>query len=77
MIIYWATYASNGYEADYIEYLPECYMSDKMLLILTFGIVVFPPLVVPYWIIKSIVKNIYKMVKHIVKVFKSDTPWFI
>mgnify|MGYP000860255257 FL=1 len=71
----WCAY-SEDYTQTHIEWWYKRYITDKQLLILTFGVVVFPPLIIPYWIIKSVVKNFYKMIKHIKSVFSSDSLWW-
>jgi hypothetical protein len=75
LVFCWLVY-SEDYTKTHIKYWDGPPITDKQLIILTFGVIVFPPLVLPYWIIKSVVKNIYKMVKHIKSVFSSDSPWW-
>lgn len=75
LVFCWIVY-SDDYTKTHIKCFDEQFITDKQLIILTFGVIVFPPLVLPYWIIKSVVKNIYKMVKHIKSVFSSDSPWW-
>lgn len=71
----WSVY-SDDYTKTHIKYWDGQFITDKQLIILTFGVIVFPPLVLPYWFIKRILVTIYKMVKHIKSVFSSDSPWW-
>lgn len=75
LVFCWCDY-SNDYTKTHIEWWYRKYITDKQLLILTFGVVIFPPLVVPYWIVEGVIKTIYKMIKHIKRVFSSDSPWW-
>ena len=75
LIFCWCDY-SEDYTQTHIEWWDKRYITDKQLLILTFGIVIFPPFIIPYWVTKGLIKNFYKMIKHIKSVFSSDSPWF-
>lgn len=71
----WCIY-SDDYNKTHIEWWYRRYVTDKQLVILTLGFFIFPPFIVPYWIIKMVTKIIYKTFKNMKRILSSDSPWW-
>jgi hypothetical protein len=77
IITAWLYYAESRYKNGFIEYYPGMYISEKLLLVLTFGLLILPPFVCTYIIIKNILKMVRNTYIYTTRVFKSSSPWFI
>ena len=68
--------SSERREGGFIQYWVDSYISEKLLLTLTLGILIFPPFVCGYFYIKWLVTPVKDLYIYINKVYRSDNKWF-
>lgn len=69
-------YDQTPREKGFIQYYVDSYISEKLLLTLTLGILIFPPFVCGYFYIKWLVTSVKDLYIYINKVYRSDNKWF-
>jgi hypothetical protein len=69
--------SSERREGGFIQYWVDSYISEKLLLTLTLGILIFPPFVCTYVFVKWLVTSVKGLCKYINKVYRSDDKWFV
>jgi hypothetical protein len=60
-----------------IQYQPNKFISEKLLILLTVGVFFLPPFVVTYVVAKRTLNVLYKIYKYMKRVFTSDHKWFV